>query len=274
MSDFSSVKRFNYQQNDKVLSPRPAELVTLPSYMECHDHSYTQVVIGLKGKAEFEVQGLGNLVGPGQGCVVTSGTDHAFGGVVGQSDILVLNLPISSGDDPLLLQKMNELSNADIYFQLDGQIQKLIQLLVKEMQSSPDDLLLSRACNDTVMALLQRHISAFETHRKESRFDLESIDRYIEQHLGRKISVAQLAGSVYLGESQFHLLFKEQIGITPHQYLLGKRIDMAKDLIEQGCLSFGQIAELTGFSGQSTFTHSFTRLQGISPSQYRKLSRR
>ena len=274
MSDFSSAKLSNYQQNDKVLSPRPAELVTLPSYMECHDHSYTQVVIGLKGQAEFEVQGVGNLVGPGQGCVVTSGTGHAFGGVVGQPDILVLNLPISSGDDPLLLQKMNELSNADIYFQLDGQIQKLIQLLVKEMQSSPDDLLLSRACNDTVMALLQRHISAFETHRKESRFDLESIDRYIEQHLGRKISVAQLAGSVYLGESQFHLLFKEQIGITPHQYLLGKRIDMAKDLIEQGCLSFGQIAELTGFSGQSTFTHSFTRLQGISPSQYRKLCRR
>lgn len=274
MSDFPSAKRSNYQPNDKVLSPRPAELVTLPSYMECHDHSYTQVVIGLKGQAEFEVQGVGNLVGPGQGCVVTSGTGHAFGGVVGQSDILVLNLPISGRDDPLLLQKMNVVSNADIYFQLDGQIQKLIQLLVKEMQASPNDLLLSRACNDTVMALLQRHISTFETHRKESRFDLEAIDRYIEQHLGRKISVAQLAGSVYLGESQFHMLFKEQMGITPHQYLLGKRIDMAKDLIEQGCLSFGQIAELTGFSGQSTFTHSFTRLQGISPSQYRKLCRR
>lgn len=105
MSDFSLAKLSNYQQNDKVLSPRPAELVTLPSYMECHDHSYTQVVIGLKGQAEFEVQGVGNLVGPGQGCVVTSGTGHAFGGVVGQSDILVLNLPISCGDDPLLLQK-------------------------------------------------------------------------------------------------------------------------------------------------------------------------
>lgn len=146
--------------------PRPAELVTLPSYMDCHDHQYTQIVIGLKGQAEFEVRGRGNLVGPGQGCVVTACSDHAFGGVIGQSDILVLNMPLPSGDDPLMLQKINQLEQSHLYFQLDGQIQKLIQMLVREMQASPNDLLLSRACNDTVMALLQRHISAFETPKK------------------------------------------------------------------------------------------------------------
>ncbi len=105
----------------KVLSPKPAELITLPSYMGCHDHSYTQIVIGLKGQAEFEVRGMGNIVGPGQG-VVTSGSDHAFGGDVGHSDILVLNMPVPSDDDPLLLRKLNELAVGDVYFQLDGQI--------------------------------------------------------------------------------------------------------------------------------------------------------
>ncbi len=261
------------EQRAKVLSPRPAQLITLPAYMECHDHSYTQIVIGLKGQAEFEVCGSGNIVGPGQGCVVTSGSDHAVGGIVGQSDILVLNLPTPSNDDPLALQKINDLSRQDIYFQLDGQIQRLIQMLVLEMQQNPDDLLLSRACGDTVSAVLQRHISSFSTHRKDSRFDLEAVDRYIEQNLSRRISVAQLAGSVFLGESQFHMLFKEQIGVTPHQYVLGKRIDMAKTLIEQGRLNLGQIAELTGFSNQSTFTHTFSRLQGVSPSQFKKTCR-
>ncbi|EEX94410.1 AraC family transcriptional regulator [Vibrio orientalis CIP 102891 = ATCC 33934] len=265
-----SPKSLDEQKPAKELSPRPAQLVTLPSYMECHDHNYTQVVIGLKGQAEFEVSGYGNLVGPGQGCVVTSGSGHAFGGVVGQSDILVLNMPLATSDDPLMLQRLNELNQKETYFQLDGQIQKLIQMLVAEMQSSPDDLLLSRACNDTVVALLQRHMSAFETVRKESRFDLEAIDRYIEQHLSQKISVTQLAGSIFLGESQFHSLFKDQMGITPHQYVLGKRIDMAKNLIEQGNLTLGQVAEFTGFSGQSTFTHTFSRLQGMSPSHYKK----
>ncbi|MCZ4292813.1 AraC family transcriptional regulator [Vibrio sinaloensis] len=266
----SSNKPLSESSTAKELSPKPAQLVTLPSYMECHAHDYTQVVIGLRGQAEFEVGGYGNMVGPGQGCVVTSGSGHAFGGVVGQSDILVLNMPVPSQSDALMMQRLNELNQKETYFQLNTQIQKLIQMLVAEMHSSPDDLLLSRACSDTVVALLQRHMSAFEASRKESRFDLEAIDRYIEQHMNQRISVMQLAGSVFLGESQFHSLFKEQMGITPHQYVLGKRIDMAKQLIEQGNLTLGQVAEFTGFSGQSTFTHTFSRLQGISPSQYKK----
>ena len=255
---------------NKPLSPKPAELVTLPSHMDCHDHSYTQIVIGLKGQAEFEVSGFGNMVGPGQGCVVTSGSGHAFGGVIEQSDILVLNMPFPSAEDPLMLQKLNELNQRETYFQLDSQIQKLIRMLVTEMQSRPEDLLLSRACSDTLVALLQRHMSKFSTSYKESRFDLDAIDRYIEQHLSQKISVAQLAGSVFLGESQFHSLFKAQLGITPHQYVLGKRIDMAKSLIKRGNLTLGQVAEISGFSSQSTFCHTFYRLQGVSPSQYKK----
>ncbi|MCJ2377603.1 AraC family transcriptional regulator [Vibrio sp. ZSDZ34] len=250
--------------------PLPAQIVQLPAYMSSHDHQYSQVVVGLKGQAEFEVGGVGNLVGPGQGCVVTAGLDHAFGGTVDEPDILVLNLPIPNDNDPLVLNRINELSQGDIYFQLDSQIQKLIRMLVQEMTANPDDLLLSRACNDTVVALLQRHILSFKGNHRESRFDLAQIDRYIDQHLSRGITVSQLAGSVFLGESQFYALFKEQLGITPHQYVLGKRIDAAKTLIEQGRLSLGQVAELTGFSGQSTFSHAFARLQGISPSQYKR----
>jgi AraC-like DNA-binding protein len=252
--------------------PMPTELITLPSYMACHDHSYTQIVIGLKGQAEFEVSGVGNLVGPGQGCVVASQTDHAFGGVVGQSDILVLNLPISRSDDPLLLHRINDLSRSDIYFHLDSPIQKLIHMLVGEVAANPNDLLLNRACNDTLIALLQRHIRGLEVDKRDSRFDLDVIDRYIERHMAGRISVAQLAGSVFLGESQFHLLFKERMGITPHQYVLNRRIDMAKSLIEQGGFSLGQVAELSGFSSQSIFTHTFTRLQGLSPSHYKNRS--
>jgi AraC-like DNA-binding protein len=252
------------------LAPKPAEIVTLPAYMNCHDHDYMQLVFGLSGQAEFEVNGSGNLVGPGQGCVVSAGSGHAFGGLTEQSDILVLNMPILQETDTHFLQRLNEIDRRDIYFQLDEKIQKLIQMLVSEMRANPGDMLLSRACNDTVVALLHRHIRDFSVVRKESRFDIDAIDRYIEQHLSHKISVSQLAGSVFLGESQFHSLFKEQIGVTPHQYVLGKRVDMAKRLIEQGNLTLGQVAELTGFSGQSAFTHTFSRLQGLSPSQYKK----
>jgi AraC-like DNA-binding protein len=264
------LKASSFEVKHTDSAPKPAELLTLPNFMDCHNHEYTQIVIGLKGLAEFEVNGYGNLIKPGQGCVVTSSTGHAFGGVSNKSDILVLNLPVAADDSPELLNRLNSLSASDVYFQLDDQIRQLIKMLVKEMDAHPQDLLLSRACNDTVLALLQRHSTTFHTNSKDARLDLAVVDRYISHHLGRNISVAQLAGSVFLGESQFHTLFKAQTGITPHQYVLNKRIDFAKELIEQGKFSLGHIADLAGFSGQSTFSHAFTRLQGYSPSQYKK----
>lgn len=248
----------------------PAQIVTLPSYIECHDHDYTQIVIGLHGQAEFEVSGAGSLVGPGQGCIVSCGSDHAFGGVVDQPNILVINLPKPSGEDPILLSKLNELARSDIYFSLDSQIKQLIQILVNDMRACPEDFLLRKACSDTVMALLLRHVTRLGPAIKGSRFSLDNIDQYIDQHLAHKISVSQLAGSVFLGESQFHSLFKEKLGVTPHQYVLAKRLEKAKMLIEQGQFSIGQVAELTGFSGQSALTHRFTRALGMSPSQYKK----
>ncbi len=257
------------KNNNDSDTPKPALVMTLSSEMNKHDHDYTQIVIGLSGKAEFEVSGVGNFIGAGQGCVVNASSQHAFGGI-GKSDILVLNMPLMKDYDPLVLQKLNELGKKDIYFQLDNQIKNLIAMLADEMRNSPDDELLSRACNDTVIALLQRHLKSFQALQKNGRIDMDSIDRYIEKHLNHKITVTQLAGCVFLGESQFHMLFKEQAGITPHQYVLGKRIDMAKGFIEQGNFSLGHVAELTGFSGQSSFTHTFSRLQGISPSVYKK----
>ncbi|MDB1125661.1 AraC family transcriptional regulator [Vibrio algarum] len=251
-------------------SPKPAELVTLPNCMNSHNHDYTQVVIGLNGPTEFDVNGVGNLVKPGQGVVVSATMDHAFGGVKDHSDILVLNLPILTDDSPILLERLSQLAKADVYFQLDGQIRQLIKMLVVEMEEHPHDLLLSRACNDTVLALLQRHTSTFQTNNKDARIDIDVVDRYISHHLRRRISVAQLAGSVFLGESQFHTLFKAQTGVTPHQYVLNKRIDFSKELIEKGKYPLNHVADLAGFSGQSTFTHVFTRLNGFSPSQYKK----
>ncbi|CAH0537799.1 HTH-type transcriptional activator RhaS [Vibrio marisflavi CECT 7928] len=249
---------------------RPAQLVTLPSYMDCHDHDYTQVVIGLNGQAEFEVQGSGNKIGPGQGCVVSHGLDHAFGSLSQYSDILVVNLAKPSENEPENLKKFNDISSSDVYFSLDLRVSRLICSLVEELRISPDDLYLSRACCDTVIALLLRHSKTKPIPARESRFDMDAIDSYIERHLSQKITVTQLAGSVYLGESQFFYLFKEKFGVTPHQYVLSKRMEKAKYLIENSGLSLGQISELTGFSGQSTFSHSFAKLIGLSPSQYRK----
>ncbi|UXI03336.1 AraC family transcriptional regulator [Photobacterium sp. TY1-4] len=248
---------------------KPSELIKLPEQMEHHNHGYNQVVIGLSGQTEFDIEGYGNLVCPGQGCLVTADSEHAFSGV-GRNEILVLNIPAKQLHPSYAGDRMTRLFEQSSYFHLDTQAQNLIQALTAEMAAHPDDLLLSKACTDTLMCVLQRHFKPQHGERTLQRLNMDIIDQYILQHLTRKISVTQLAGLVFLGESQFHHLFKEQTGVTPHQYVLKKRLEMAKQLIEETPLSMAQVAQTSGFASQSSFTQAFTRLYGVPPARYRK----
>lgn len=246
---------------------KPTEIIALPNEINHHDHSYNQIVIGLNGRSEFNIEGLANLILPGQGCAVAASSDHAFNGV-GDSQILVLNLPSDDHLDVASQRRIQTFFDNSHYFQLDSKIQKLIQMLTDEIQENPTDQLLGRACNNTLIALLQRHVYAGNTHTH--RINMDSIDSYISAHISTKINIAQLAGCAFLCESQFYALFKKQVGITPHQYLIQKRFSLAKELLENSTLSLTQIAEACGFANQSSFTHTFTKIQGLPPSRYRK----
>ncbi|MFD2176159.1 helix-turn-helix transcriptional regulator [Veronia pacifica] len=249
---------------------KQSQIIALPSYTSNHTHDYGQVVIGLQGQSEFEVSGRGGLVGPGQGCLVAFDEEHAFSGI-GHNEILVINVPITEeGGQQYFEDKVDRLFSGDAYFQLDNQAQLLIKALSTEMAANPDDLLLSSACADTLICVLQNHLKdRAQSRRHGQRLNLDVIDSYIQAHISRKISVAQLAGTVFLAESQFHQLFKDQVGMTPHQYVLEKRFHLARQLIQESRMTMGQIADSCGFSSQSGFTSAFSRYFGVSPARYR-----
>ncbi len=250
--------------------PKPAEHITLSTDIAGHAHDYMQIVIGLKGSVEFDVSGYGNRIAPGQGCVVSPSSTHVFGGIDKPSDIFVVNLELEHPVTSSAIDQVYRLTESDCYFGLTSQTVKLISLLAEEVQLDPDDSLLSQACSNTVIALLTRHTRPFQTHANFGRLNMDVIDNYIDRHIQRRISVCELAGSVFLSESHFFNQFKKQTGMTPHQYLLIKRINHAKYLIETSDYSLNYVSDITGFSGQSAFTRSFTKYEGISPSQYKK----
>ncbi|MDN2662092.1 AraC family transcriptional regulator [Psychromonas sp. 14N.309.X.WAT.B.A12] len=248
----------------------PAQVITLPNEVENHDHDHHQLVIALKGYSEFCIEGTPNFIVPGQGCIVTTSSEHAFNGV-GESEILTLNLPYELSVDTQIVKRIEPLFSSNQYFRLDRQFQSILQLLVLEMKESPDDILLAEACKNTVIAMLHRHMHLDFPNKLslKNRINMTIIDNYILQHIANKITVAQLAGCVFLGESQFHLLFKQQVGMTPHQYILQMRLNLAKKLLADHSMSLSAIATASGFANQSSFTHSFTKTQGTSPSKYR-----
>ncbi len=119
----------------------------------------------------------------------------------------------------------------------------------------------------TLQCLIKRSLMYFDEKRVE-RLNMALIDSYMDQHIQQKISVAELSSVAFLAQSQFYALFKSQMGITPHQYVLRKRLDLAKQLIAERQKPLSEVAQLCGFSSQSSFSQAFRRLYGTSPTRY------
>ena len=101
-----------------------------------------------------------------------------------------------------------------------------------------------------------------------SKFKLQQITEYINEHLHEEVKLIELAAIVQISPYHFLRLFKQSTGITPHQYILQRRIDKAKYLLRQSELSITDIALRVGFCDQSHFTRCFKRLVGMTPKQF------
>ena len=100
---------------------------------------------------------------------------------------------------------------------------------------------------------------------------LNKVSRYVRANLNREITLKDLAKSVAMSESKFARSFKARTGITPYQYVLKERLEVAKDMLRyQANMSLLEIADATGFSSQSHFSTVFKKSTSITPLKYRR----
>ena len=100
---------------------------------------------------------------------------------------------------------------------------------------------------------------------------LRQVLSYIEDHLSQDISLVDIAAVAGLSVSHFKSLFRESVGLPPYQYLIRRRVDRAKGLLQEGNLTISQIALETGFAHQSHMAHHIRRVLGVSPKQIREM---
>jgi AraC family transcriptional regulator len=103
---------------------------------------------------------------------------------------------------------------------------------------------------------------------------LRAVVEYIEEHLDAGPSLDQLAAVARLSAYHFARQFKVATGLPPHQYVILRRVERAKELLQTTTeLSLAEVAVQAGFSDQSQFSHHFKRLVGVTPGRFRTPAR-
>jgi AraC-like DNA-binding protein len=98
---------------------------------------------------------------------------------------------------------------------------------------------------------------------------LRRIHEYVDAHVSENIELSDLAAVAGLSVFHFAREFKRSVGVTPHLFLLQRRVDQAKAMLARSDLSLSEIAVVLGFADQSHFTRRFREFVGTTPNEYR-----
>ena len=91
----------------------------------------------------------------------------------------------------------------------------------------------------------------------------------IDREYAQPLDVEQLARTALMSAGHFARSFREAYGETPYGYLMTRRIERAKALLRRGDLTVTEVCLAVGCTSLGSFSTSFTKLVGVSPSAYR-----
>jgi AraC family transcriptional regulator len=99
---------------------------------------------------------------------------------------------------------------------------------------------------------------------------IRSLREFVESELRGDIRLSKMAEICGLSTEYFVRLFKATLGLSPYQYVIGRRVERAKTLLDQDQQSLAEIALECGFSHQEHMTRMFRRFTGLTPGRYRR----
>lgn len=160
---------------------------------------------------------------------------------------------------------------------LDGLFSLLVQDRLLNPHATEAPLL------DSLVTPLLDHLLRFYTHaappslaaRRESRLSngmLKKIESYLEEHLDEPVVLEDLARLAEMSEGHLLRGFRQAMGVTPHQFLIGRRLERVRRLLVDPTLTLGQIAKRVGFASASHLGEAFRKRYGITPGHYRALN--
>jgi len=102
---------------------------------------------------------------------------------------------------------------------------------------------------------------------------LRDLLEWLSAHLDQPLSVRQLAARANMSERTFARRFVQDTGTTPQRWLIGQRILLAQQLLEESDETVDAIADRAGFGNATALRHHFRSWRGTTPNAYRRLFR-
>lgn len=225
-----------------------------------HSHHHAQLVFGLTGCLEFEVDGLGARVERQTLAVVPPDAQHACGSPNG-SLCLVVDVP----DENWLRQTLGRhFDSGRRLLEEPGalSLNPAQSQLVSWIAASPltDDVIATQSAGLLLASLVAPAQQAIDT-----ALPLAALDAHIDQHAAHPLQVADLARLCELSVAWFHARFLAEIGQTPMDYVRSRRLRLGRQLLLESHLAVGEIAARVGYSSQSAFTAALSREFGVTP---------
>ena len=100
---------------------------------------------------------------------------------------------------------------------------------------------------------------------------LARLREYVVGNLSERILVADLARESGLSEHRFAQAFSDHTGQSPHQFVIGLRLDRAAQLLRGSSLRLVEVAHECGFANQQHLSNAMRRHFGTTPSRYRRM---
>lgn len=169
---------------------------------------------------------------------------------------------------------------ANVFGVRDPRIEQVGKLLLSELEDGGlmGDLYAQSLANVLMIHLLRHHSSLGRRNARKlgreykgalSKRMLRSVTDYVEDNLVHDLTLDELAGIAHMSPYHFSRLFKRSTGLSPHQYVVRKRVERAKELLINTELTLHEVALSVGFADQSHLSRYTKRLLGTSPKSLR-----
>ena len=147
----------------------------------------------------------------------------------------------------------------------------LRQILQESQSGQPGCEAICQAYMEILILRLMRSISfATSVSGPTDSHQCATVRHYIDTHYKEPLTLDTLSSVAHINKYYLAHAFKEEYGLSPIRYMISRRIDESRFLLQETDMSMSQIARVLGFSSASYFSQSFRRAEGMTPAEYRK----